>query len=54
MPFFRAWVAAVWMTGPSASGSLKGMPTSMKSMPLFCIVRMTSPVLSRVGQPAQK
>ena len=54
MPFFRACVAALWITGPSASGSLKGIPTSMKSIPRRCMVRITSPVLSSVGQPAQK
>lgn len=54
MPFRRAFVAASWMTGPSAIGSLKGMPISNMSMPRAANVRMMSAVLPAVGCPAQK
>ena len=54
MPFFSAMAPADCITGPSASGSLKGMPTSTKSMPWRSMALITSAVPSRVGQPAQK
>ena len=50
----QAFVAASWMTGPSAIGSLKGMPISNMSMPRAASVRMMSAVLPAVGCPAQK
>ena len=54
IPFRRAFVAASWITGPSAIGSLKGMPISIMSTPSRARVRMTSAVPSGVGAPAQK
>ncbi|CUQ59786.1 Uncharacterised protein [Segatella copri] len=54
IPFFRATVPALWITGPSANGSLKGIPTSIISIPLRSIALITSPVPSKVGHPAQK
>ena len=54
MPFFRAMAPADCITGPSARGSLKGMPTSTKSMPWRSMAFITSAVPFRVGQPAQK
>jgi hypothetical protein len=42
IPFLKAtWVAA-WMTGPSASGSLNGMPISKPSTPVSAIAAMIS------------
>ena len=54
MPLRKATVPALCTTGPSASGSLKGMPTSIMLMPRRCSVRMTSAVMLSSGQPAQK
>lgn len=42
------------MVGPSARGSLKGMPISTMSTLPFCSALSVSAVLSSVGCPAQK
>jgi hypothetical protein len=42
------------MTGPSAIGSLNGMPISTIPTPLFSSARITSAVFSGSGYPAQK
>ena len=54
MPFFSAFEAAACMVGPSAKGSLKGMPISTISMPPCCNASRVGMVLSSVGLPAQK
>ena len=54
IPFLSALVAASWITGPSAIGSLKGMPISIMSTPSRARVRITPAVPSSVGAPAQK
>ena len=46
-----AWVVR-WIVGPSASGSEKGTPTSMKSAPAAATRRNASSETSRFGNPA--
>src|SRR5487761_1734848 len=41
-----------WMVGPSASGSLKGMPISMAAQPATWAARRLGTVSSRCGKPA--
>lgn len=36
MPFFKAMVLDFWMVGPSAMGSVKGRPSSIKSVERRC------------------
>lgn len=50
----KARVEAVCMTGPSARGSLNGMPTSIMDMPRRCSVRIMREVSSAEVLPAQK
>lgn len=54
IPPLRERVDAAWITGPSARGSLNGMPISIMSTPLRWSERMTSAVQEGVGSPAQK
>ena len=42
---------AAWMTGPSAVGSEKGMPSSMRSAPASAIAQASSSVTARLGSP---
>ena len=39
------------MTGPSAVGSEKGMPSSMRSAPFAAMARTAAAVVSRSGSP---
>lgn len=50
----KARIEAVCMTGPSARGSLNGMPTSIMDMPRRCSVRIMREVSSAKVLPAQK
>src|SRR5690348_5753420 len=50
-PSSAVWVAR-WMVGPSASGSLKGIPTSMKSAPVRATAWMAASDRAGVGNPA--
>lgn len=50
----KARVEAVCMTGPSARGSLNGIPTSIMDMPRRCSVRIMREVSSAEMLPAQK
>ena len=45
-------VFALWMTGPSAIGSLNGTPSSTISTPPSCIANKIGIVASGVGKPA--
>lgn len=54
MPLRSAFVAASCIAGPSAMGSLNGIPISTMSMPWRCIALRVSAVLSGAGHPAQK
>src|SRR5699024_10327068 len=47
----RARRLASWITGPSAVGSEKGMPSSIRSAPLAAIARTVAAVVSRSGSP---
>ena len=48
-PFANAIALVSCITGPSAIGSEKGIPTSMKSTPFDCNTKICSVVLSNVG-----
>src|SRR5436309_6366728 len=51
-PAASARSVARWMTGPSASGSENGTPTSSRSAPARSSARRISPERSRSGSPA--
>ncbi len=50
-PFFKARALAAWITGPSAVGSEKGMPSSIRSAPFLTISFTAFLVVSRSGSP---
>ena len=50
-PEARARVSASWMTGPSAMGSEKGMPSSMRSAPACAMASTSCSVVSKSGSP---
>lgn len=50
----RRTLLAFWMTGPSATGSLNGTPSSIMSAPPASNASMRGTVASRVGKPAVK
>ena len=50
-PPARARLSASMMTGPSAVGSEKGIPSSMRSAPFLTASLMIFPVVSRSGSP---
>lgn len=52
MPLLRERIFASWITTPSAVGSEKGIPISMRSAPAFSISKMNFTVLSASGSPA--
>src|SRR5450631_3384874 len=52
MPLLRARHPARWMLGPSARGSLNGIPISAAAHPASWAARSTSTVSSRRGKPA--
>src|SRR5665213_2924863 len=52
MPLLRARHPARWILGPSARGSLNGMPISAAAQPASWAARSTSTVSSRRGKPA--
>src|SRR5205823_717714 len=52
MPWSRAACVERWIVGPSASGSEKGIPTSMKSAPASATTRSASSDSAGVGNPA--
>ena len=52
VPAARARSLARWITGPSASGSENGTPTSMMSAPARSRARRMSDVRARDGSPA--
>ena len=54
VPFLSEAVAALCITGPSAIGSLNGIPTSIISMPLRSSDVITSAQFLVFGWPAQK
>ena len=54
IPLPSATCPVRWMVGPSARGSLNGMPTSAARHPVCCAHRRRSPRLSRAGYPAVK
>src|SRR6266403_2257446 len=51
-PFFSARSEARWIVGPSASGSLKGTPSSMTSAPASAIAKTNFSVAANEGSPA--
>ena len=51
VPCLSARSLARWMTGPSATGSLKGTPSSITLAPASMAARMTSRVVTRSGSP---
>jgi hypothetical protein len=53
VPRARARSLARWMTGPSASGSLKGTPSSMTSAPASMAARAISREADRSTRPAR-
>lgn len=48
-PLARATLLADWIVGPSAIGSVKGMPSSMISAPPSCRARRIGTVSSTEG-----
>ena len=50
-PPASARVAAAWMTGPSASGSENGTPSSTRSAPASAQARPIATEASRSGKP---
>ena len=52
MPAFSARNPAAWIAGPSAIGSVKGMPISMMSAPAFGSALMISSEVAGSGSPA--
>ena len=50
-PPLRALSLAAWITGPSAVGSEKGIPSSIRSAPALTASLTTSLVVSRSGSP---
>src|SRR5260370_1309828 len=52
MPPFSARRPAAWIAGPSAIGSVKGMPISMMSAPAFGSALMMSSEVAGSGSPA--
>ncbi|ANZ41553.1 hypothetical protein BBK82_41995 [Lentzea guizhouensis] len=48
----RAMSSAVWITGPSSTGSLCGRPTSTTSAPAAQVARNAAMPSSTVGNPA--
>ena len=52
VPAARARWSASWMTGPSAMGSLKGIPSSTNVAPASSMARISFFVVSRSGSPA--
>ncbi len=51
-PAARARSEARWIVGPSASGSLNGMPSSITSAPAIASAGRRRPVVARSGSPA--
>ena len=50
-PPLSARSLAAWITGPSAVGSEKGMPSSIRSAPPFTAARTQAAVVARSGSP---
>ena len=51
VPADKALALAAWMTGPSAVGSEKGIPSSIRSAPALTASFTTFSVVSRSGSP---
>jgi hypothetical protein len=51
-PALSARSAAAWITGPSATGSLNGMPTSTMSAPASTNVSSSVALVSLSGSPS--
>src|SRR5882724_5987301 len=51
VPFCKARSLALWITGPSATGSLNGTPSSITSAPASIAARITARLVARSGSP---